>query len=424
LGQDVFSSPEENDHLIVQGLRSTTARIVASTEISSSPAGQTAIVTLFAQLAMMGLQIDLDVPDVPLVRPQPPLSGERLLSALVEYSEDLMPGGSMSVSATPDVTFKIGGHASSDDEIGVSWTESAAVVVPKGGATPTAGSDAYPIVPIAAGAIAAAEGVRAAVPIVGRLLGISVPEDSCWLGLGLRSASVDFSSFLGHAHADFGQVDVVSAGAITNAALYCLLRLPDVDARMRPIDGDLLGVSNLNRYALARRSWMGLAKIDILAKYSNDRVRIEGKSMMLDQSSASHLGPLAPTVLVGVDDIPSRWTAQRVYSDARVLVASTSHNFVLASEHRPGTSCVGCVHPRAQSEFGDVPTISFVSLWGGLAQVALLLGGTARAMELWPLGLNGKNGLRSYAPRAARGCPLACSAAKDLVMPSGSSASR
>ena len=50
-------------------------KIIADRANLGSPAGQTALVTLYAQLAMLGLQIDLDVPTTELLTSQPPLRG-------------------------------------------------------------------------------------------------------------------------------------------------------------------------------------------------------------------------------------------------------------------------------------------------------------------------------------------------------------
>ena len=104
---DIFG-PGADPHGIVDGLRATTARIIADRTNIGSLAGQTALVTLYAQLAMMGLQIDLDVPATPLCAGQPPLRGSDLPASLLDYSADLLPGGSARPSATADVTFALG----------------------------------------------------------------------------------------------------------------------------------------------------------------------------------------------------------------------------------------------------------------------------------------------------------------------------
>lgn len=107
LRMDVFRSDPADDGLIVAGLRGTTARVVADRANLASHAGQTALVTLCGQLAMLGIHIDLDIVDVPLVRAQPPLSGDRLHSALTAHLSDLMPGGNVP-TGSPDVTFALG----------------------------------------------------------------------------------------------------------------------------------------------------------------------------------------------------------------------------------------------------------------------------------------------------------------------------
>ena len=41
---------------------------------------------------MMGIGISLDIPDVPLLAPQPPLRGTRLRTALLNYGGNLIRG--------------------------------------------------------------------------------------------------------------------------------------------------------------------------------------------------------------------------------------------------------------------------------------------------------------------------------------------
>ena len=58
---DIFG-PGAGHHAIIDGLRDTTARIITDRANIDTPAGQTALVTLYALLAMQGLRIDPDVP--------------------------------------------------------------------------------------------------------------------------------------------------------------------------------------------------------------------------------------------------------------------------------------------------------------------------------------------------------------------------
>jgi len=76
---------------------------------------------------------------------------------------------------------------------------------------------------------------------------------------------------------------------------------------------------------------------------------------------------LAPCVLVGVDDIPSRWIVQR-YAKGDVLLVGTSHFSISSSSHVPGEPCSGCQHPVDEvGGAATIPTVSFVSFWAGLA---------------------------------------------------------
>ena len=165
-----------------------------------------------------------------------------------------------------------------------------------------------------------------------------------------------------------GDVDVISGGAITNAALYALRRMPWVTAELRIIEPELLDLTNLNRYALARRSCVGMPKIDMLASYTRDGLSITGVPARFDGRAAQALAPIARRVLVGVDHIPSRWLVQAEAPRSWIGIGASSHDFVLVSAHPSGAPCVGCVHPKDDEAGGPIPTISFVSFWAGLIQ--------------------------------------------------------
>jgi hypothetical protein len=98
--------------------------------------------------------------------------------------------------------------------------------------------------------------------------------------------------------------DLVSGGAIANAALFALARLPGVVGGGRVLDNDVSALSKLNRNALLVRSALEIAKVTDLAR--------RAKGIAIDPEPVSYVmgTPLAPIVLVGVDDIPSRWAVQ------------------------------------------------------------------------------------------------------------------
>jgi len=210
-------------------------------------------------------------------------------------------------------------------------------------------------------------------------------------------------------------VDTISGGAITNAALYALLRIPGVTAAMRVIEPDLLDLSNLNRYGLALRSMVGCPKTEVLTSFATPAIRITGTGERFDDAVVPLLAPIAARLLVGVDHIPTRWTAQRAAGSRWVCVGASSHDFVLVSAHPPGSACAGCAHTRDENLFGDIPTISFVSLWAGLVQALELIAHAAgaspawsRSTHVWPFGLENRRGIHRFAQDPAPTCPVGC----------------
>jgi hypothetical protein len=211
---------------------------------------------------------------------------------------------------------------------------------------------------------------------------------------------------------------VTSGGAITNAALYALLRMPAVTAAMRIIELDL---PNLNRYALARRSMMGWPKTRALETFQTPAITITGHEDFFNDTTAACLAPIAPRLLVGVDHIPSRWDAQRAAGPGWVSAGSSSHDFVLVSAHPAGSACTGCVHPRDENIVGDIPTISFASFWAGLIQALELFASATgqaptwtRSTHVWPLGLDNPRGICPFRQDASVRCPVGCRASAAL----------
>ena len=413
LERDVFG-PDTDHQAIIDGLRATTARIIADRANLASPAGQTAAVTLCAQLAMQGLQIDLDLPAVPLLQPQPPLGGGELQAGLLDYAASLLPGGSARPAATPDVTFAIGDAPAPHEAIrvsGTAWTAAAGATEdsPRWRGTAPTGA-------MAASAAAAADGLRAALPRIAARLGRPAPGSTAWRLMPGRITRLDLSDYQIRGPAGLGKVDVISGGAITSACLYALLRLPQVTADLRIIEPDRLEISNLNRYALATRPMCGWQKTRALAVFQTASIRITGLDTILDEDTMPLLAPFAPRMLVGTDDIPSRWTAQQA-APGWVGVGASSHDFVLVSAHPAGSACVGCVHLRDENIAGTIPTVSFVSFWAGLIQALELVAaarglapGWTRTTNLWPLGLDNPRGIQHLRQKALAACPAGCAA--------------
>jgi hypothetical protein len=212
-----------------------------------------------------------------------------------------------------------------------------------------------------------------------------------------------------------GRVDSISAGALATAALYLLLRLPGLEMEFRMIDHDLGAISNLNRYLLLRASILGVPKVEALERYATDALAIEGVALRFDRTTLHEIGPLAPRVVVGVDDIAARWLVQEV-AEGWVGVAASSHFEAVVSEHNPDSPCVSCLHPYDEPGLGEeIPTISFVSALTGFFLAYRLIRSGAEAANpsqtlMYPFNLSGSRPVWDLALSPHPACKVGCAA--------------
>jgi hypothetical protein len=253
---------------------------------------------------------------------------------------------------------------------------------------------------VLAGVLAGAAALRLVLDRLATRLGQPPPE------LAPPGGAVLLPEFeVGHVHV--GAVDVISAGAITSAAFYTLLRWRGLAGAFRVFDDDRTEVTNLNRYPLLSHDCIGRFKTDILEDFSTPERVIRGVHTRF--GAAPSQCPLAPRTLVGVDHIPSRWLVQR-HAPGWLHVGATSHFEVMASAHGPGGPCAGCVHPRDADDDGPIPTMSFVSLLAGALQAWSLLA-HARGVPVpdwycWPVNLGAEHGMLELTPAVNPACPL------------------
>jgi hypothetical protein len=417
INEQFFGGRAEEEH-ISAALPQLAVAIRADARNAQSMAAQTAIVTLATLVARMGMAVELSCPDVPLGLPQPPLRGATLCSALAELGADLVPGSVIgpTLGRPAVITFAIGDTPCAAPGAlrlsGGDWDlEVGSALLP---GRPWEAN--LPFGALACAATAAAEALRAALPHLARLAGAELLADAHRLDVG-QTINLDLRSWYpGRIETQIGAVDAVSGGAITSSALYVLLRLPGLAGAIRVIESETLDLSNVNRYMLSRASLDGIAKTTMLASFSTPSLQIAGLSLHYDEKTVDHVGPLARRVLVGVDDIPSRWFIQ---SHARdwVGVGATQSLDALASTHLPGEACAGCLHGREPDGTELIPTISFVSFWSGLLLALELLTASAgvrpaqQAIFCWPFGYDGPHLMRL--PVAAQPtCPVGCIASR------------
>jgi hypothetical protein len=416
-----FFDDRADEPRITEEFRRTVVSIVADAANVATPAGQTAVTALVACNAMMGFDVDLALPDVPLVSSQPPLVGPTLVSALSGYVSDLIPGaGVIAGLSRPDVTYVIGDTttpATDPAAIRVAGDDWRALVSLASVSSGTRWNGTWPIGPIAAAAAASAEGLRLILPRVAANLGLPLPHRRYHFEPRPIALDLALPGLRTDRRVDLGHVDFVSGGAITTAALYALLRVPDLRGSLHVIEEDVLDITNLNRYPLARRGRIGEYKAELLASFATGDLRIEPVLSRFTNEARASVLPFAPRVCVGVDDIPSRWRVQQEQPIWH-CVGATSHLEMRLSTHVRGEPCAGCAHPT-DDFVGTIPTISWVSLWAGLLQARELLAAaagispSAPSYWCWPFGLANRHGLVARPVAARIDCPVGCDAAAD-----------
>jgi molybdopterin/thiamine biosynthesis adenylyltransferase len=92
--------------------------------------------------------------------------------------------------------------------------------------------------------------------------------------------------------------------------------LPNIGGDMRVVESEVADLSNVNRYLLLRGDEDKRAKIDVLRDSSTTSLRITGVPQRFTEETREQLRPLRERVLVGVDDIPSRWRVQEEWPRA------------------------------------------------------------------------------------------------------------
>jgi hypothetical protein len=348
----------------LNALTSTRVMICADQKALETAAGQTALVTASMLMARSGHDVWLDVPRIEMIGPQPPLQGTNLLDSLIELGRDLLPDREIHLGVPPDnvdLVVLIGqttwsGHAGQIVALnaGDGWATLDSVA--------TAWSAGrQPFGAMAAGAMAAAEAFKSAMRRLREHAKSPehfdeefAPSTACKVVLAPEGPL--FSGSLPPA-------DIISGGAIGNALAFALLRVPTIEGVLGILDDDRNDLTNLNRNAMLRRSQLCEYKVESLAVHAVGAVRFQPRAVRYEPGVE-----LAPTVLIGVDHIPSRWAAQAT-DPGWMGVGATTGFCVQVSEHAVGRACAGCLHPIASTVSGAIPTVAFVSFWAGLLLV-------------------------------------------------------
>lgn len=347
------------DAQLLDALTSVRVVLNAGADALATHSGQTALVSAALTMARSGHEVWIAAEEVAMLGAQPPLNQGPLLQALADAGDDLLPGRSIRIgaplAADLAVTF---GQAKPlpyiDRTLAIDATDWAASLGEQPGGW---SGGAWPLGAVAAGILVASEAFRIAV----RKLAPHAALPAYFEDLHAPVGTVSFvlAPDITPKAAALPDFDIISGGAIANAALFALSRIPGITGKGRVLDDDRSALSNLNRNALLRRSALDEYKVADLARLTG--------TIVLSPEPVRYLAgmTLADHVLVGVDDIPSRWAAQ-AQTPHWLGVGATEGFSVLVSSHAADQACAGCLHPVAAAPTGPIPTAAFVSLLSGL----------------------------------------------------------
>jgi hypothetical protein len=366
--------PEIDDNILLDALTSTRIALMADTTNIASHAAQTAFVTAAMLMARSGHQVFLMVPEVTMLAPQPPLQPGAMIDQLTRVGKDMLPGVEFTAGEPDgevDLAICLGDtpfDVRARRRIRLN-AEAWAGIIMREDEPRRWHATLWPLGALAAAGMGAGEAFKIAMyKLLPRTLS---PENTA-----ARFANTDKIRFeLAPPDTpfcrDLGEIDCVSGGAITNVVLYCLARIPAVTARGRIIEPDTTDLTNLNRYMLLLRSNRDTPKAHNLAEMLGGGLRFRPLPQRYEPALLNSIEPLAPTVVVGVDHIPTRWAVQQAMPQW-LVIGATTHWSAMASFHSEGLGCARCLHNEDDPGDGPIPTTACVSFWAGLLTAAYL----------------------------------------------------
>lgn len=228
-------APTVSEHAIVAALESTRIVISSDHENCNSHSARTAILTAALLMARCGLEVWVDTPDFEIDDKQPPFAPGPMSNSVTKISSRLRirfgtPHDADVVITLGDTPAKITKGfrllLNCEDWSGVlgdgsRWRDSE-----------------WPFGAMSAAAMAAGEAFKVAMQPLSDYS--RSPQAFREHFTPLSSYRVSIFSQPIPASSEFGRVDVVSGGAVTNAALYALLRVSGATGSMRVIETSVL----------------------------------------------------------------------------------------------------------------------------------------------------------------------------------------
>ena len=365
--------------IVYRAITAPRISLIADSSVMNTLSGQVAISTAAMLMARSGHGVFIDTPDAPLIGYQPPMTGRTFHDAINSIGDRMIDGVSISIGCpllSPDIAFVFGNGGaaigvSAKRIVSVGWSDWSAELAPWPIQARCDPGD-RPIGAMGAAVLVASEAAKLAGLSLARLAGsaghfheLFTPTQAVRLVLAPDTTP---------RRPDLGTFDMISAGAVSNAFLYALLRLPGVNGIARAFDKDISDQPNRNRNMLLLPKFLDHPKVELF-KHFGRGISVEPVNRHFAEGD---LSSLSDRIAVGVDDIPTRWILAKRRPDW-MGVGATSHFNSMASVHYPHGACAACLHPQDESLVGPTPTIAFVSFLAGLMMAADFLVDVAQA---------------------------------------------
>lgn len=409
-----------DDEVVLDALMRTTVVLCASNAVIRTGAGQVALTTAAMLCARSGHQVYLQVPDAPLIGCQPPMTGRTVHEGVLSVANGMVDGAPIRMglpAKEADIAFMFGPDCPDCPDcpdvrakriLSVGCSNWSATFSERSGSELWAANE-WPIGAMIGAGMIAAESFK----ISGRHL-LPLSDHAAEFAAGfapLRHAKLASCAEDAPLAANLGKFDLVSAGAVANAIVYSLSRVPGLTGSGRIFDEDISEDSNRNRNMLLLSDWVTERKVDLIASMSPVPITPIGRHFV-----RTDVSNVAPRVLVGVDDVRTRWLLAEAGPEW-MGVGATTHFKCMASVHLPSSGCVACLHPHDEPQIGPVPTVAFVSFLAGLLVAADFLGdcagfpGTTTSRQIFLEPFYPAAIWRSPVPVIAN-CPANCPASK------------
>ena len=169
-----------------------------------------------------------------------------------------------------------------------------------------------------------------------------------------------------------GEMVLVGAGAIGNAAAWALSRVP-MEGMLHIIDHQTIDLGNLQRYILAERSDEGGTKVDALARYFQSNVQAKPHALKFD-SFVTAQGYAWPRVMLALDTARDRRAAQASLPQWIANAWTQPGDLGVSSHDFLNGACVACLYlPDHAAENEDAIIASALGVPKQLTQIRTLL---------------------------------------------------